>query len=203
MKKKNLLPHSNRDLVSWANNFAAMPSDCCGLTEADLAGFRATADDYQTKVSKADAVQISAKQAVVAKQSSRRALEGLARPLIRRVKSHPNYNKEIGAMLGIEGSISTYDLSDAAPTLTARDKTDGTVELRFARHGSDGVNIYYQREQDIEWTLVGRAMTSPFQDIRPLQTPGKLEIRRYTAVYTQKSQEVGRFSEDVIVTCVP
>jgi hypothetical protein len=200
---KKLIPQKDQDLVNWGNNFADMPSDCCGLTEADLADFRTVSDDYRAKVAVADKALLASRQATAEKQTSRQVLEGVARPLIRRLKSHPDYTKGIGVKLGIEGSTTSHDINNAAPTLTARDMTGGSVELRFNMRGSDGVNLYYQREQEVEWTLLGRIMASPFQDIRALQTPGKLELRRYTAVYTQKTQEVGRFSEDVIVTCTP
>ena len=154
------------------------------------------------KVAMADEAHRLAKEATAAKQTSCRILKELGHPLINRVKAHPDYNKALGVKLGIEGSVTSHNLNDAVPDLTAIDKTGGTVELRFSRRGSDGVNIYYQRGQDSGWNLVGRVMTSPFLDVRALQTPNQLEIRRYTAVYTQKTQEVGRFSEDVMVTCI-
>lgn len=200
---KKLIPQNDQEFVKLSNNFAKIPNNWCGITEAELTEIRSVANDYGSKVAIADEAQSNYRQAIVDKQESRRLLEGQIRPLIHRMKFHPDYNKGMGAKLGIESSSTVYDLNSSAPNLSVSDKTGGTVEIRFNLRGSDGVNFYMQYEQDVEWTLVGRAMTSPFIDIRPLKTPGKLEVRRYTAVYTQKTQEVGRFSEDVVLTCLP
>jgi len=203
MKKVRLLPQNDRDLVNWSKRFATIPAGCYGVTEADLALLQTVANDFSDKVTTADIAKNASKQATAEKQECRRVFEGVIRPLARRIKCHPDYSKGVGFQFGIEGLTSSYDLSNAAPDLSAIDKTGGTVELRFTRHGSDGVDIYLQREQDVEWQLVGRAMTSPYQDIRPLLISGKSEIRRYTAVYMQKNQDIGRYSNDVAVLCTP
>ena len=131
-------------------------------------------------------------------------LEQIFRPLIRRIKAHPEYTEAFGHKLGLEGGTTVVqDLSSGNPSLVAIDKTGGTVEFQFTRRGSDGVNFYLQREQEVGWTLIGRAMKSPFLDARPLLVPGMPEIRRYTAVYLRLDKEVSRFNEDVVVTCMP
>jgi len=50
---------------------------------------------------------------------------------------------------------------------------------------------------------LGRATVSPFVDRRPLLTPGKPELRRYTAVFMSKDQEVGQYSQELVVNCAP
>jgi hypothetical protein len=182
---------------------ATVPTSCCGISEAELAAFKAAVSDYRAKVTSADNAKAVAKQATFERQASRRIVEGLGRTMSRRMKTHPDYTKGLGAELGIEGTSSTHNLSDSFPDLTATNKTDGTVEFRFTKNGSDGINVYYQQENDSKWTMVGRAMVSPFQDVRPLLISGKPEIRRYTSVYVKKDQEVSRYSDDIIITCTP
>lgn len=202
-KKTNFFPQSDHDIVAWADHLAAMPADCCGVIDAELADFKSAAEEFRDKVTVSDNAQALAKQATFDKQASRQRVEGLGRAMSRRMKTHPSYTKGLGAQLGIEGASSAHDLSTTFPDLSATNKTGGTVELRFAKRGSDGANIYYQRENDSEWLLAGRALLSPFQDIRPLLIPGKPEIRRYTSVYMKKDQEVSRYSDDIIITCTP
>jgi len=191
MKKTDIVPSNDHDLVNWINRFSSITAGSYGLTEQDLDNFRAVSDDFNTKVATADDAQNLSKKATAEKKASRQRLEGVIRPLARRIKCHPDYTKGVGLQFGIESSPTNFDLSNATPDLTVIDKTDGTVELRFTRHGSDGVDFYLQREQDVAWVLVGRATSSPYQDIRPLLVPGKSEIRRYTAVYMQKNQTIG------------
>lgn len=63
--------------------------------------------------------------------------------------------------------------------------------------------MYCQREGNSGWQLLGRATVSPFVDNRPLLNGDKPELRRYTAVYRLKDKEVGKFSQDLVVTCSP
>jgi hypothetical protein len=87
--------------------------------------------------------------------------------------------------------------------LTGIDQTDGRVILSYTKFNSDGVNIYCQRENDTDWVLLVRATKLPYIDNRPLLHIGKPELRRYTAVYMLKDQEIGKFSDDLVINCAP
>ena len=204
-KKKAVIPPNDKEFASLLNRFTSnIPVGYCGISEAELGPTRAAADEFNSSIIKAEDAVTSSKQATSEKQANRQTLEKIARPLIRRIKSHPDYTQALGFKLGLEGGIiAVQDLSSSTPSLTAINKTGGTVELRFVRRNSDGVNIYLQREQETEWTMVGRAMTTPFQDTRALSISGKPEIRRYTAVYMRGDKEVGPYNDDVIITCTP
>lgn len=89
------------------------------------------------------------------------------------------------------------------PSLSGIDRTGGVVALSFTKSKSDGINIYCQREGDNEWVLLARATISPYLDNRPLLQIGKPELRRYTAVYMHKDQEIGQYSNDLVVNCAP
>lgn len=57
------------------------------------------------------------------------------------------------------------------------------VEISFSKYGSDGVNIYSQRNGDSDWRLLADTPASPYVDQRPLLATGCAELRRYPAVY--------------------
>jgi len=40
-------------------------------------------------------------------------------------------------------------------------------------------------------------------DVRPLVQIGKLELRRYSAVYVFKDKEDGSYSDEVVFNCAP
>jgi len=204
-RRAAVIPSNDKEFNTLMNRITSnIPSGYCGITEADLDPYKSAADEFKIAIMKADEAQASSRQAVKEKQACRLVLDKLARPLIRQIKNHPDYTEAFGYKLGIEGRlIASQDLSNISPSLKAVNKTGGTVEIRFVRRNSDGINLYYQREQDTAWTLVGRAMSSPFMDIRPLVNPGQSEIRRYTAVYMRQDKEVSNYSDDISITCTP
>jgi len=164
----------------------------------------AAAEEFSNSIIKADDAVVLSKEVTSEKKANRQRLEQIFRPLIRRMKAHPGYTQALGFKLGIEGkTVTAPDLSNATPSLTAIDKTDGIVELGFVRRDGEGATIYVKRDQATEWTLVGRVISPPFLDVRPLLVPDKPEMRRYTAVYMRGEKEVGHYNDDVVVTCTP
>jgi hypothetical protein len=127
----------------------------------------------------------------------------LARSVAREIRGRKDLTKGRAAQLGIQGPEHIVDFSTAKPVLTGSDLTGGAVQIAFPKSGSDGINIYCQREGDKTWVLLGRATVSPFVDNRPLLDPGKPELRRYSAVYVVKDKEVGNWSDEVVVNCAP
>ena len=89
------------------------------------------------------------------------------------------------------------------PTLTGTPQPDGVVELDFSKEGSDGVNIYCQRDGDATFVFLARDTSSPYVDNRPLLVAGKPEVRRYRCRYIIGDQEVGLPSDEVVVTAQP
>ncbi|MDD5036920.1 MAG: hypothetical protein PHE55_19515 [Methylococcaceae bacterium] len=121
----------------------------------------------------------------------------------RHIKALSTYTSSLGMLLGIEGSEDTTDLSSAKPTLSATDLGGGKVELSFNKNKRDGVNIYGRREGDPDFVFLGRDLSSPFIDNRPMLTPGKPELRYFKAVYVMGDDEIGQFSDVVTVNCTP
>ena len=77
------------------------------------------------------------------------------------------------------------------------------VVLSFTKYASEGINVYCQRSDDTDWVLLGRATLSPYIDNRPLLEVGKPELRRYTAIFMLKDKEIGKFSNDLVISCAP
>ena len=115
----------------------------------------------------------------------------------------PSSNAGFGQQLGIEGPEDTTDLTTAKPNLQGISQPHGCIELRFNKSKSDGVNIYSQREGETQFTYLARDTSSPYIDNRPCAVLGRPEVRRYKAVYVLNDQEVGLFSDEVPVTCLP
>lgn len=203
MPKTYYIPTSDHDFLVWCDHFVSNLSAEMGVSEADLNALKAINDAFRTKTAAANDAAALAKQAVSDKNACRRQAEILIRAEVRRIKARADYVQSLGQQLGIEGAELKNDMETAMPSLSVVDKTGGKVVVSFNKYHSDGINLYCQRENDNDWMLLGRATQSPYVDQRPLLQAGKPELRRYSAVFMQHDQEVGNFSNDVVVSCSP
>jgi hypothetical protein len=206
MPNSDFIPSSDHDLLVWAANLhaklAANPA-AHGVTAEEVATLGAASDDFHAKNAAVAEINTTAKRITAEKDKSRAILVALARRVARGIKGHEGFDEAEGADLGIVGRKTSFDPAAAKPVLSGIDMTDGTVELRFPKLGTEGVNIYCQREGDTVWVLVGHANHSPFTDRRPLLVPGKAELRRYTAIYVINDKEIGHFSDTLEISCAP
>ncbi|MDD2800007.1 MAG: hypothetical protein PHE96_01000 [Methylococcales bacterium] len=203
MPKSTFIPNADPDFLVWYDHLIAKLTPENGVSEADLAALKAANADFHDKTAFAGNATALARQATADKSTSRQAAETLIRAEVRRIKARSNYNHGLGLQLGIEGAEISNDLANASPNLNGIDQTGGIVALSFNKNKSDGINIYCQRENDADWALLARATVSPFTDNRPLLHTGKPELRRYSAVYMLKDKEVGKYSNDLVITCAP
>ena len=202
MAKSTFIPQSDHDFLIWMEHFIANLTPDLG-SATDLAALKAAFEVFSSKITQSTAAAASAKQATAEKNDSRDNSESLIRAMAKQIKARNDYTDGLGAQLGIVGPEHLFDLTTAHPVLTGIDQTSGRVIIYFTKANSDGVNIYSQRENDTDWVLLIRATTSPYIDNRPLLQIGKPELRRYTAVYMLKDQEIGQFSDDLVITCAP
>ena len=132
-----------------------------------MAALKAASEDFRAKIVHTNDAAALAKQATADKNASRESIEALIRTIVRQIKARSDYNEGQGAQLGIVGPERTQDLATSHPDLSGIDQTGGRVALSFTKYKSDGINIYCQRENDIDWVLLARATVSPFLDNRP------------------------------------
>ena len=73
----------------------------------------------------------------------------------------------------------------------------GYIRLKFTKKGLDGVNIYTRLKGQAPWTFLARDTNSPYDDNRPLTTPGIPETREYMCIGVISDAEVGQQSDIV------
>ena len=76
----------------------------------------------------------------------------------------------------------------------------GRVVVKWKKGPLDGVNVYGQRGSETEWRFLGRDNRSPYDDVRPLGTPGVPEERRYRVIGVVDDTEVTPESDTVTIT---
>lgn len=206
MAKDDFLPRKDVKFLAWHDQFknALGPlAASLGITPEELAAVVADNDVFRNRLKDGDRTNAAALAATSEKRTCRRAVETNVRKLARRIKLHRNYTAAIGTGLGIEGSDTTPDLSDAKPTATATTRLNGAVEIDFVKGDSEGVNIYSKREGDSDFVFLARDTYTPYLDSRPLLAPGKPELREYQLIYVQDDEEIGKPSNIITATARP
>ena len=90
-----------------------------------------------------------------------------------------------------------------APKTRPALRLSGTKNLHFAGAPFPRFSAYAQRDNEAEFVFLARDTQTRYVDNRPLLAAGKPELRRYTAVYVVKDEEIGHFSDELVVSCAP
>ena len=206
MSKTDFIPSTDSEFVAWHDNFkvAAQAKQAeGGILAEDVIQIENDNGELHAKLAAKTLAAAAHKQATAEFQAIHERAEANSRGVARRVKAQATYQPGLGAFFGIEGPDASVDLANAKPHLSGVDLTGGKVEIRFNKLKSDGICLYCKREGDADWIVVAHPTVSPFVDNRPLLHADKPEIRRYTGVYMQKNQEIGQYSDEVVVNCAP
>jgi hypothetical protein len=100
---------------------------------------------------------------------------------IGRWKSAEGYTDTIGQDLGIIGAIAPTHPNP--PTLTAGTIALNNAELIFNLYEHDGIYLESQRQGETGFTFLSVDTASPYNDTRPVKTPGQAEWRDYHACW--------------------
>lgn len=206
MAKSDYIPHPDNDLLIWHDRFRSnlqLKHAEMGLTQEDMLMIDADNHDLHSKITAASTAAAAARHATSEKNASRDTAEEHVRAITRRIKAHPAYTEAMGNLLGIIGAENSLDLATSKPVLSGKDQSGGVVMLKYVKSKSDGVNIYSQRENDADFVFLARVSSLLYTDNRPLLVQGKPELRRYTTVYVLNDEELGLFSDELVVSCAP
>ncbi|HMU40694.1 MAG TPA: hypothetical protein PKE31_16920 [Pseudomonadota bacterium] len=125
------------------------------------------------------------------------------RKLIREIKANPGCTDAMKADLQIEGSSSsTASQGNKSPSLSA-EAHPGFVRLSFRKLGFDSVNVYARLRGESAWHFLARDTHSPYDDHRPLATPGTPEVREYRLIGVVKDEEQGLPTDAAALTVAP
>jgi hypothetical protein len=205
MAKQDCIPKKDADFLTqlkYLRDKAPTQQAVLNISPADLATLTADAALFEGKFTAFNDADAVYSQTSTDKQTTRAAVEGRERAIIRRFKSATGYTDAIGQLLKIIGPDDTTDLTTAKPDLSAIVKPHG-VELSFTKGKSDGVNIYGKRDGDADFVFLAHDTSAPYVDNRPLLVAGKPEVRRYKAIYVVGDDEIGNFSDEVVATVQP
>lgn len=119
---------------------------------------------------------------------------GFLADLIAQIKRHFRYTDATGKALNIiPAKTPAADLNSLQPTLSF-ELLNGQPELDWAKNGTEAVEVEVDRGTG-SFALLTINSHPGYLDTAPLPAPGIAAIWRYRAIYRQKDQRVGQWSQ--------
>lgn len=205
MAHQDYIPDPDTNFVSWLTNYktqVAGQAATFGLTAGEVTAVEADLTLIQGKINTLVQKKAEQQAATADKQTSRKAVEGRARALANRIKTHPSYTAALGQQLCIFGPEDTTDLTTAKPTLRANSSNAGSVTIGFNKSSSSGIRLESKRGSETLFVFQAVDTNSPYMDARANLTLGTPETRQYRAQYLTGDDTIGELS-DVLTITVP
>jgi hypothetical protein len=178
--KEDYIPGNDREMIDWAKAFATQLSALAaefGVPPETVAAIQACGTEFDAAVQKHFGKQIEARSARAGKDSVRRSLERLVRPVAGFVNQHPNMTNPIRAQLGLnqyKDGRSRRGVGAEIP-LVSLETVPGAVIVHCGSTPSNemlngkprwamGCNIYRKKAGEDEWRLIACTPTSPYMD---------------------------------------
>lgn len=169
-----------------------------GLTAAEITAQVAAVNAQITEIDAVLKMQADLAKAVETRNQHNDVFAADYRLAVRRYKLLPGVDEAIFKAFGWVGDTAAKpDVNAAQPHIGHVTVLPGLVELDFARKGYDGVDGEYSTTGTGDWTRGEFDTRSPYEDRRPLATPGQPETRYYRFRYRLKDVPVGQYSDVV------
>ena len=196
------MPRRDGDLEKWEDNFKkklTIHGATVGLLPAEITGSDAVIDAHKASFLEVVTIKETARSKVAANNANKNAMRNYVRPMVQRIKNHPDYTEEIGKDLGIIGPVSTVDYSTAKPALKVIKGAAG-VTIDFNKSDFDGVKIFSRRGNETIFSFLANDTNPPYHDTRANLNSADAELREYYAVYILNDDPVGVESEVYKIT---
>lgn len=118
------------------------------------------------------------------------------------LKNHPNRTEESLADLGITTANRVpIPPENLKPNISGKPIADDRIELSFNKQNQSAIRFQMRRGSG-EWNSVGDPTSSPFIDASA-SLDGKPEKREYRAIYINKNEPAGQYSDIITVYTTP
>jgi len=168
MAKKPYLPEKDAELDEWVEHFSnKLPAEgaTLGIANSEINAAQNKISDYKQALDDVNAIK--AKAAVGKKKLEKKAMLAIIRPMVQRMKNHPQYEESRGKLLGIVGAEEDIDLSNLQPVLKAG-KRAGKPKIIWKKGQADAINIYADRKDGKGFVFLATDMTPDYVDNTPI-----------------------------------
>jgi hypothetical protein len=123
--------------------------------------------------------------------------------LVKRIKAHPAYTKQIGEELGIEGpdtaAMAPAAMAELKPVLKVRLEA-GQPNILWKKQGMDALELHVDRGGGQGFVLLDVDDQPDYLDLAPLPAAGVSAVWKFKAIYRQAGQRVGQWSDELKVS---
>jgi hypothetical protein len=120
---------------------------------------------------------------------------------VKRIRLHANYTETLGIMFRIAPKNNAPDLDNIQPVLTIEVKNSYPI-LTWNRSRMHGVHIYVDKQDGNGFMMTEKRTSTSFTDTSPLPAGEVKASRTYKIRYILNDDEVGKFSEGILVELV-
>lgn len=226
MAKEYYLPSNDEERATWLNNFATkLPnfSGKYGILPEEVMDMQQSAVyfdalvKYKNQVYAYQNAVTDFKNAIRNGLNAGSTLQALTQPMmmlptpvepgifprakaiVNRIKANRNYSEADGSDLGIIGAEITTDVNTIKPIISLRLVGGGHPEIVWSRKGMSAIEIQKQNG-DGQWHFLAIDTVPNYTDKEPLPAPGQSAVWQYRAIYLQKDERVGVWSDVVRIT---
>ena len=122
------------------------------------------------------------------------------RALGNQLKAHANWTTGIGETLGLIAPETDPDFENYKPVFTIQIVADQPL-IKWKKLQSDGVKIYKSVDGG-QWVYLDKDTSPNFLDKSPSPPAGTVQQWKYKLVYVVNDEEIGEFSDEVVVSVV-
>jgi len=203
MAQQYYFPTRDEHLDEWVENFItqlATVASGLGIENQEVTDATTLKDNFKQAMNDIVTKDAEKRQAVGRKNNNKKILAAFIRPLIQRIKNHPDYSPtEHGTILRIIGPEEVIDLSSLKPVLKAGLDAD-RPKIIWQKGPVDGIIIWVDRNDGRGFKFLTIDTKPDYVDTFPVPEDKDSVVWKYKGRYIIDDKEVGHESEVVSIT---
>ena len=203
MAKKPYLPRRDDELNEWLDNFITQLTVIAaqlGIALQEVTDATTLSDNFSQAINNVSTKDAEKRSAVGKKNEDKKAVAVFIRPLIQRIKNHPDYSPDNhGTLLGIIGPEDVIDLLNLKPELKIV-LDAGRPRIMWQKGPADGIKISVDRRDGQGYRFLTLDTKPDYIDSFPIPEGKDSVVWDYKGIYIINDEEVGKISDVVSIT---
>lgn len=202
MAKKYFLPRKDSELDEWLDIFITKLTTLAtllGVSTQELTDATTLKNSFKQALDDVNIKDAEKRSAVEQKNADKKAVSDFLRPLIQRIKNHPNYTLTHGEILRIIGAEEVVDIDNLQPELKVTLDSD-RPKIAWKKGPADGINIYVNRRDGKGFMFLAWDTKPDYIDTFPVPADKDSVVWEYKAKYIINDEEVGKYSDVASIT---